>query len=252
MKYEIKHKITGELLYTIPCDRSGRFDLADKQLQGADLRGLNLSAIDLMRANLDDADLTGAQIREANLSHASLQRADLSGADLSYADLDYARLDGANLSGAKLVYTRCEHASFQGANLQRTDLQGADLVYALFSGADLTETRFTGANLLAVIMPVFPGIREPTSLKEAAIAVRDWLTPERWLAGGWIETPKGAWNGQCKVCLHGAARYIAGPDWGTRLSDALEAAGFTIGWNDTEGRVWEEVHNALETVVQTS
>jgi len=60
-----------------------------------DLRGLNLSDMDLQGADLRRADLTGA-----NLAGADLEDADLRGAKLSEADMR-----GTNLKGAKLDET---------------------------------------------------------------------------------------------------------------------------------------------------
>ena len=69
----IKHRNTGEILYT----HDGR------SLAGANLRG---------------ADLSGADLRIANLSGANLRWADLRGADLRGADLCGADLRGARVS----------------------------------------------------------------------------------------------------------------------------------------------------------
>lgn len=60
-----------------------------------DLRGLNLSDMDLQRADLKGADLTGA-----NLAGADLEDADLRGAKLSETDMR-----GTNLKGARLDET---------------------------------------------------------------------------------------------------------------------------------------------------
>ena len=57
---EIKHRITGKVLFKI-----------DKEtLTGADLTGANLTEANLTRANLTRANLTWADLRDANLSDA--------------------------------------------------------------------------------------------------------------------------------------------------------------------------------------
>ena len=89
MKIEIKHRFSGEVLFSC---KAGSMKLAVKaaieagaDLTGADLTGANLSWADLTGANLSRADLTGA-----NLSWADLSRANLTGADLSWANIDYS------------------------------------------------------------------------------------------------------------------------------------------------------------------
>jgi len=109
MKFEIKHRFTGAILFTV---ETGSLKLAVELAvkSGANLRG----------ANLSDANLRGA-----NLSYANLRGANLSGANLSGANLSYANLRGANLSDAYL----------SGANLSYANLRGANLSYAYLSGA---------------------------------------------------------------------------------------------------------------------
>ena len=106
---EIKHRFTGEVLFTGEAGMSLRDTLEKATAKRADLRR---------------ADLRGADLRRADLQGADLQGADLQGADLRRADLQGADLQGADLQGAYL----------QGADLQGADLQGADLQGA--KGAD--------------------------------------------------------------------------------------------------------------------
>jgi uncharacterized protein YjbI with pentapeptide repeats len=77
MKFEIKHRFSGAILFS-----------AD-----ADSLKLAVEAAVKSRADLSEADLSRANLYAANLSRADLSRADLDGADLSRA----------NLSGAKNV-----------------------------------------------------------------------------------------------------------------------------------------------------
>jgi hypothetical protein len=82
-------------------------------------------------------DLRGADLRGADLSPLNLVGADLREARLQGADLWGARLQGANLWGARL----------QGAVLGKARLQGADLWEARLQGAVLWEARLQGADL---------------------------------------------------------------------------------------------------------
>ena len=81
MKFEIKNRGTGEILFVCEmtaevAGRSYAFQLgfAVKQavLSSANLRGANLRGADLGGANLRSADLGGADLRSANLRSANL------------------------------------------------------------------------------------------------------------------------------------------------------------------------------------
>ena len=81
MKFEIKHRYSGELLFSIETETMKMaVEAAIKQ------------KADLNYADLNYADLRYANLRSANLRCADLRYADLSSADLNYADLNYADL----------------------------------------------------------------------------------------------------------------------------------------------------------------
>ena len=109
----------------------GLYSTGWRDFSGLDLRGANISGIDL---STDDPDYRIA----ANLSGIDLSEADLSGAILSGANLTEANLSGADLSGANLTE----------ANLTNTNLSGANLTEACLSAAKLSNTNMRGANLL--------------------------------------------------------------------------------------------------------
>jgi hypothetical protein len=128
-----------------------RLNLAEADLQGADLRkadleGANLEDANLQYAKLNAANLTGANLRKANLwganlgfaklQGANLIDADLRNATLSLADLRDANLQGAKLQGAKLQGAKLRRADLRGANLKDVNLRDADLQGAIFSSAD--------------------------------------------------------------------------------------------------------------------
>ena len=105
MKFEIKRRWTGSVIFTAEIDATDdtslsvklgmvvrlavkeNADLSDADLRGADLCGANLRGADLSGANLSDADLCGADLRDADLRGADLCGADLRGADLSGAPI---------------------------------------------------------------------------------------------------------------------------------------------------------------------
>ena len=83
MKIEIKHRVSGAILYT--GDHDSMRDAveaavkAEANLFGANLFGANLSEANLFGANLFGAYLSDAYLSDANLSRANLSEANLSG-----------------------------------------------------------------------------------------------------------------------------------------------------------------------------
>ncbi len=112
MKFEIKHRLNGSVLFSLETTslklcleaavKSGDANLRDADLGDADLGGADLRGANLRGADLGDADLRGANLRGANLRGAYLGGANLRDADLRDADLRDANLGGADLGGADL------------------------------------------------------------------------------------------------------------------------------------------------------
>jgi len=95
MKFEIKHRYSGAVLFALEC---GSLRVC---VEAAVKAGANLADADLADADLAGADLAGADLADANLADADLAGADLAGANLADADLAGADLAGANFAGAK-------------------------------------------------------------------------------------------------------------------------------------------------------
>jgi uncharacterized protein YjbI with pentapeptide repeats len=74
-----------------------------KDLRGVNLSGMDLSHADMRQVNLSRANLSGAILSRAHLEGADLTGANLTGATLFRTYLTGAVLEGANLSGAKIV-----------------------------------------------------------------------------------------------------------------------------------------------------
>jgi hypothetical protein len=129
----------------------------------------------------------------------------------------------------------------------RANLTDADLTRANLTDADLTRANLTDASLDGATMPGFAD-NLPTSIEDAARKTREWLAEERWIKSCWIRTPKGAYSGQCVACLHGAAVYVGGPEFGPALSSRLIHLGYTVSWNDATDRKLSEVLDALDVV----
>ena len=123
-------KSSQEKEVALPGDTSATLAWMAKDCPGCNLADADLEKADLIAAKLAEADLHGANLRMANLRRANLQ-----GANLRRANLAYANLPGANLQKADL-----RDAILKGANLIRADLTGARL-----EGTDLTDALTDGA-----------------------------------------------------------------------------------------------------------
>jgi uncharacterized protein YjbI with pentapeptide repeats len=128
MRIELKHRVTGSVLFSLETDSLKRAveeavkqktDLSFVNLRGADLEGANLEEAYLGGADLERADLERADLYEANLRGANLYRVNLKG-----ADLEEANLRGANLRGAYFEEAYFEGAYFEGANGEKLKLVG--------------------------------------------------------------------------------------------------------------------------------
>jgi len=117
-------------------------DVRNANLDGVDLSGADMHALQGRSVNLKEAILVGAILRTAEL-----ESADLRGADLTGATMDRAKLRFADLSNANLTEARLDRANFEGALLRDANLSGADLRRADFRGADLNYADLTSANL---------------------------------------------------------------------------------------------------------
>ncbi|UIY58138.1 pentapeptide repeat-containing protein [Burkholderia cepacia] len=161
MKIEIKHWVTGAVLFAHSADvNSIEIALKAAGEAHANLRGANLGGANLRGANLGGANLRGANLRGANLGGANLGGANLYGANLRGANLGGANLGGANLGGADLYGANLRGANLGGADLYGANLRGANLGGANLYGADLGGADLGGADLGDVKNLVFQIIPE--------------------------------------------------------------------------------------------
>jgi len=121
--------------------------LVGKNLERADLRGLDLRGVNLTNTNLRAADLSRADLRYATLIQADLSRANLHLTDFRYADLTDADLTGCygratNFQFARLWTSYIRYAQLKNAIFCDADLTGVDFLCTLLLGA-----RFNGAKL---------------------------------------------------------------------------------------------------------
>ncbi|MHB0876193.1 MAG: pentapeptide repeat-containing protein [Anaerolineae bacterium] len=121
--------------------RGAQASLSHKRLDGADLRGAQLSYADLVGVtcrdqNLDGADLQGSLMVDGDFSGSSFHRANLRRVDLSRSDL-------------------------VGCDLREADLRNADLENVDLSNSDLTGAKVAGAKLAGARMDGVRGLNEP-------------------------------------------------------------------------------------------
>lgn len=120
--------------------------------QPLDLRGSDLTAVNLSDMPLEGVHLESARLVEAHLERANLRDANLRDSDLSRAHLESAYLGEANLENALLIQTYMEEAwlgqaRLDGCDLRGSHLTGASLYAASLRGASLQDARLEGADL---------------------------------------------------------------------------------------------------------
>ena len=101
-------------------------------LRGADLSHLDLNDLQLDHVSLRDADLSGSNLASAALTKTDLRDAQCFNTNFSGADLKESELEGAWLNQTNLAEADLSHAHLGGAfltdcSLNRTWLEGADL-----------------------------------------------------------------------------------------------------------------------------
>lgn len=92
------------------------------------------------------AQLQASELRENDFRLARFPNADLRGVDFSGSNLMRANLQAALIGPLKLPEGRVIKADFKNCNLRYADLTGADLRQANFAGADLTAADLRGAD----------------------------------------------------------------------------------------------------------
>jgi uncharacterized protein YjbI with pentapeptide repeats len=129
--------------------------LTSANLIDANLVGANLSNTNLVGANLSNANLVGVNFLNANLVRINLSKQNLTGINLTGAILTDANLSGAILDGVNLTNKDLTGVNLSDVNLEQKDLAGAILTNANLSGAnlsrvDLRGTKLSGVNLTGV------------------------------------------------------------------------------------------------------
>ena len=95
MKYEIKHRYTGAVLFT--AELGAEYDNESESIR----LGAAVKIAVKAKANLSYSNLSYSNLRGSNLSGSNLSYSDLSGSDLLGSDLSYSNLRGSDLRDAK-------------------------------------------------------------------------------------------------------------------------------------------------------
>ncbi len=117
--------------------------------KGLDLRGANLSYVDLHNLPLARlrGGLTAEEWREATEEQCINAAVHMEATDLRWTHLEHAELRWAYLESSNLTWAYLEDAHLRHAHLEKACLQWARLGEAAFVDAHLEETDFKGAGL---------------------------------------------------------------------------------------------------------
>lgn len=146
-------------------------EIRDVNLQGLDLKGIDLSNavlnnVNLMRSDLSEANLEGTKIFNSNLNEANLSKvkanyvnfyqsslikAQFLGASLEYSIMDnvnayYTNFDNTNISYSKFRYSNFMYSSFYRTIGKEWDAIRNNFDNARFNFADLESTIFLKSN----------------------------------------------------------------------------------------------------------
>lgn len=148
-------------------------NIANVNLSGEDLSGIDFQAVNLGGANFHEANLS-----KANLSGANLIRAELRGANLTRANLEEC-----NLSWATLSWSLLNGATFRDANLHGTIFSWASVIET-----DFTNARFFYTSIANIDLSNSKGLKDavhkgPSSVGIDTIYKSKGLIPENFLRG---------------------------------------------------------------------
>ena len=155
-------------------------DLKEVNLKGANLEGADLTAVNLQGAILQNAILKSVKLDKANLIGSDLRDVDFNGIELDSVRLDKANVQGAKFNGSRIYWGQvdligepislpknCSYGTdksgngfiigpfgvckkFERANLEDVTLEGACLVGLSLRKADLRNANLRNADLRRV------------------------------------------------------------------------------------------------------
>ncbi|MGH9637764.1 MAG: toll/interleukin-1 receptor domain-containing protein [Candidatus Angelobacter sp.] len=159
-----------------------------------DLRGANLTGINLRAAQLSGVDLRDAELSRSDLTQATLTAARLSKADFSQAILVVAKLDYADLTGAGLNEADLSSAVLSESNLRETMLLDTNFSDARLKGADFHNCIMGGTQLGNIDLSQAKGLETvehfaPSTLGIDTIYLSNGNIPEVFLRGAGVPEP---------------------------------------------------------------
>ena len=139
MKYEIKNRWTGDVIFSAETKNFklavkmaveqkinlSNSNLSNSNLSGSDLSGSNLSGSDLRSSDLSNSNFRGSNFRGSDLSGSDLRSSDLSGSDLRSSDLSNSNLRNSDLRDSDLRNSNLGNSNLSGSNLSDSDLSGS-------------------------------------------------------------------------------------------------------------------------------
>ncbi|HTL12904.1 MAG TPA: pentapeptide repeat-containing protein [Bdellovibrionota bacterium] len=153
---------SGASFKNVGFNRRTQMDFAS--FYGADLQNARFGQAGAYGLDLRNANLRGADLTKVDLYHPDLRGANLQGARLDRALLSEGDLRGADFTGASMKGT-IFYDENGGTQLQGAIMDGADLEGTSFADLDISRTRFNNANLRGAIFT--PSTRLPFSRTEA-------------------------------------------------------------------------------------
>ena len=151
-KEQLDEVLKEHALWKSDYKQGKRADLSDYNLNGFDLRDVDLSDAVLnrtsfMKSKLCRADLSRAQMNHTVFIAADLTEAIIDGADLYRASFSDADLSGVHAESADFAFCNMRGCIFDEAVLANSVFYRAQLACCVFGKADLSGCELYGANL---------------------------------------------------------------------------------------------------------
>jgi Pentapeptide repeats (8 copies) len=168
-------------------------NLSEADLRGANLSDADLDGADLSCAHLGENEANRAKLHRTKLSYATLRGLDLRGFDLTDLNLRYADLNGTDLRDAVLRGADLQGADLSTAHLHGPELRGARLYRdELFSNrmrhtrrGMTTQQRLTPAEPLLIQTSSSPLQGQAVKQSKTALSDREaYLLGEHALLAG--------------------------------------------------------------------
>lgn len=96
-------------------------------LTEADLRGQEVSQVNMSYADLSGSDLSDTELNNVDFSYSDLSSIDFTGSILKNCDLSNATLAGAKFNSANIIDCTFTDADMTGADFSEADLSKTDL-----------------------------------------------------------------------------------------------------------------------------